>query len=143
MVDFHDYARRSELHWSLATGHLGLVTQLPETLGAVVPSKTYGIMAAGRPVLYVGPRDSTTARMLERYECGWQIDPGDATAMVRLLERLERDRGLVQTAGANARSAFEQHYDKRIGTSKILSILGLTERHRLSAPQVMAANSTA
>ena len=44
---------------------MGLVTQIPETLGAVVPSKTYGIMAAGRPVLYVGPRDATPARILE------------------------------------------------------------------------------
>ena len=56
---------RSELGRSLAEGHVGLVTQIPETVGAVVPSKTYGIMAAGRPVLYVGPQGATPARILE------------------------------------------------------------------------------
>ena len=138
-VEFRDYAPASELCSSLAVGHLGLVTQLPETLGAVVPSKTYGIMAAGRPVLYVGPRESTTAGMLERYECGWQINPGDASAMIRLLERLDRDRDLLRTAGANARSAFEKHYDKCLGTGRMLSILGLSETPRIPVAQVMTA----
>jgi glycosyltransferase involved in cell wall biosynthesis len=138
-VEFHDYATRSELGSSLASGHLGLVTQLPETLGAVVPCKTYGIMAAGRPVLYVGPRESTIARMLARYECGWHINPGDASAMIGLLERLDRDRDLLRTVGANARSAFEKHYDKRIGTSRILSILGLSEKPRIPAVHVVTA----
>ena len=55
-AEFRSYASRSELGRSLAEGHVGLVTQMPETIGAVVPSKTYGIMAAGRPMLYVGPR---------------------------------------------------------------------------------------
>lgn len=142
-ADFRNYATRAELGSSLATGHLGLVTQVPETLGAVVPSKTYGIMAAGRPVVYVGPRESTTARMLERHECGWQVDPGDSSAMIRLLERLERDRDLLETAGANARSAFEQHYDKPIGTRRILSILGLTETPTLSALPIVTAASSA
>ena len=77
--------------------------------------------------------------MLERYECGWQITPGDASAMIRLLERLDRDRELLRTAGANARLAFERHYDKRIGTSRILSILGLSETPRIPAAHVVTA----
>ena len=80
---------------------MGLVTQIPETVGAVVPSKIYGIMAAGRPVLYVGPQGSTPARIIERHECGWRIEPGDTAGMVRLLKRLEQDRGLVREAGSS------------------------------------------
>jgi colanic acid biosynthesis glycosyl transferase WcaI len=142
-VEFREYARTSQLSSSLAVGHIGLVTQLPETLGAVVPSKTYGIMAAGRPVLYVGPRDSATARMLEHHDCGWQVDPGDATAMIRLLERLERNRDLLRVAGANARSAFEKHYDKPFGTTRILSILGLAETPGSPTLPIMTATLSA
>ena len=76
-AEFRSYARRSELSRSLAEGHVGLVTQIPETKGAVVPSKSYGIMAAGRPVLYVGPQGATPASLIERHECGWRIEPGD------------------------------------------------------------------
>jgi colanic acid biosynthesis glycosyl transferase WcaI len=141
-VEFRDYACRSELGLSLGIGHIGLVTQLPQTVGAVVPSKTYGIMAAGRPVLYVGPRNAATARMLDRHQCGWQVDPGDAPTMIRLLERLERDRDLLQAAGANARSTFHKYYDRPTGTSRILSILGLTETPRISAAHVMTASAS-
>ena len=132
-AEFRPYATRSELGPSLADGHVGLVTQIPETLGAVVPSKTYGIMAAGRPVLYIGPLGSTPARILESHGCGWRIEPGDAAGMVLLLKRLERDRGLVREAGALARRTFEKFYDRPIGVARILSILGVSETPKASA----------
>jgi len=119
-AEFRPYATRSELGQSLAEAHVGLVTQIPETVGSVVPSKTYGIMAAGRPVLYVGPRSSTPARVLEWHRCGWRIEPGDASGIVRLLEQLERDRDLVREAGGRARRAFEKYYDRPIGVGRIL-----------------------
>jgi glycosyltransferase involved in cell wall biosynthesis len=126
-AEFRPYARRSELGRSLAEGHVGLVTQIPETMGAVVPSKTYGIMAAGRPLLYIGPQGATPARVLEVHRCGWRVEPGDATGLVRLLERLEQDRSLVREAGVRARRAFEKYHDKPIGVARILSILGVSE----------------
>ena len=126
-AEFRAYASRSELSRSFAEGHVGLVTQIPETEGSVVPSKSYGIMAAGRPMLYVGPRSATPARLLARHNFGWRIEPGNPDAMVRLLHRLEQDRGLVREAGARARIAFEQYYDRPIGAGRILSILGLSE----------------
>ncbi|MGH9547249.1 MAG: glycosyltransferase family 4 protein [Terriglobales bacterium] len=132
-AEFRPYATRSGLGPSLAEGHVGLVTQIPETLGAVVPSKTYGIMAAGRPVLYVGPHGSTPARILESHGCGWRIEPGDAAGMVRLLRRLDEDRNLVREAGARARRAFEKFYDRPIGVARILSILGVSETPKASA----------
>src|SRR3984957_9029475 len=50
-AEFRPYEKRSEFGRSLAEGHVGLVTQIPGTIGAVVPSKTYGIMAALRPAV--------------------------------------------------------------------------------------------
>src|ERR1700722_595061 len=139
-AEFRSYASRSELNRSLAEGHVGLVTQIPATEGSVVPSKSYGIMAAGRPMLYVGPPGATPARLVERHECGWIIEPGDVESMVRLLNRLEQDRGLVREAGAQARQAFERYYDRPIGVARILSILGLLEAPR-SVPARAAASS--
>ena len=139
-AEFRSYASRSELGQSLTEGHLGLITQIPETIGAVVPSKTYGIMAAGRPVLYIGPQGATPALVLEEHRCGWRIEPGDTAGLVRLLERLEQDRGLVREAGARARRAFERYYDKPIGVARILSILGISETSRpTSAPAIISA----
>jgi len=140
-AEFRPSASRSELSRSLAEGHVGLVTQIADTAGAIVPSKTYGIMAAGRPILYVGPESATPARVLERHGCGWRIEPGDVAGMVRLLKRLEQDRGLVREAGAQARRAFEKYYDRPIGVARILSILGLSETPR-PTPASCVAEST-
>lgn len=139
-AEFRPYASRSDLSRSFAEGHVGLVTQIPETEGSVVPSKSYGIMAAGRPMLYIGPRAATPARLLDRHDCGWRIEPGNPDGMVRLLRRLEQDRGLLREAGARARSAFEQYYDRPIGVGRILSILGLVETP-CSTPVCITASS--
>jgi colanic acid biosynthesis glycosyl transferase WcaI len=130
---FRPYSSRAELGASLADGHLGLVTQLPQTCGSIVPSKTYGIMAAGRPVLYIGPREATPARIIERFQCGWQVNPGDSAALASLLERLSSERHLIFEAGARARQAFEKYYDRPIAAARIVKILGL-ETPAVGAP---------
>jgi glycosyltransferase involved in cell wall biosynthesis len=82
-------------------------------------------MAAGRPILYVGPHDTTPAQNIRRYDCGWRIDPGDIEGLVHLLEWLQADREAVRDAGRRSREAFEQHYDLPIGVQRIINILGL------------------
>jgi glycosyltransferase involved in cell wall biosynthesis len=124
-VFFGPYCDRTDLGARLAQGHIGLVTQLPESLGSVVPSKTYGIMAAGRPVLFIGPKLATPGRIVEKHRCGWHIEPGDAGVLVQLLETLARRPELIHHAGARARQAFEQHYDRPIAVARLNAVLGL------------------
>ncbi|MBZ5618120.1 MAG: glycosyltransferase family 4 protein [Acidobacteriia bacterium] len=126
-VTFTGYRPRHELAESLGNCHIGLVTQKPVTLGSVVPSKTYGIMAAGRPILYIGPREATPAGIVGRFRCGWQIDPGDTANLILLLEHLAGNPGLIREAGARGREAFLQHYDLPIGVARICSILGVSQ----------------
>ena len=125
-VLFGPYCDRADLGARLAQGHIGLVTQRPESLGSVVPSKTYGIMAAGRPILFIGPRQATPARIIEKHGCGWQVEPGDVRGLVELLETLVRRPGLIHEAGATARQAFEQYYDRPIAVARLCETLGLT-----------------
>jgi colanic acid biosynthesis glycosyl transferase WcaI len=140
-VEFRPYEGRSGLSQSLAEGHVGLVTQLPRTVGSVVPSKMYGIMAAGRPMLYVGPENATPSFVLQRHECGWRVEPGDVAGMVQLLKRLEKDRSLVREAGARARRAFDDHYDRPIGVARVLSILGLSVTSRTARVSCVAESA--
>jgi glycosyltransferase involved in cell wall biosynthesis len=125
-ASFVGYRPYGDLAQGLGDCHVGLVTQKPATLGSVVPSKTYGLMAAGRPILYIGPREATPALIIGRFRCGWQIDPGDTDALITLLEFLAGNPALVVEAGARGRNAFLQHYDLPIGVARICSILGVT-----------------
>lgn len=131
-TEFRPYCGRAELSQSLSAGHLGLVTQRPETAGSVVPSKVYGIMAAGRPILYIGTRRATPARIIERFACGWHVEAGDSEYLVALLNRLADRPEEIYAAGVRARQAFLENYDRPLGVERIISILGLSEVPELS-----------
>jgi glycosyltransferase involved in cell wall biosynthesis len=122
-VEFKEYCERAILGRSLSDGHLSLVTQLPATLGSVVPSKIYGIMAAGRPLLYIGPDHSTPAGHIRCFDSGWHILPGDVDGLEQLLHHLNENRHLLAEAGARARTAFDQSFDRPIGIARMLEIL--------------------
>jgi glycosyltransferase involved in cell wall biosynthesis len=122
-VDFQPYCKRADLGKGIAKGHLGLVTQLPETLGSIVPSKIYGIMAAGRPLLFVGPAESTPARHIRKFCCGWHIQPGDVDGLEYLLIQLRDNRHLLYEAGNRARQAFESEFDSSIGLRAIKNVI--------------------
>jgi glycosyltransferase involved in cell wall biosynthesis len=117
------YRDPSEMSRCFAACHVGLVTQDPATLGMLVPSKLYTILAAGRPVIFVGPKESTAARIIERFQCGWQIETGNSPGLIALLKVLIANPELAVAAGRRARSAFMDHYDRPIGTTRVLRII--------------------
>lgn len=129
---FESYRDASALSEHLGSCDIGLVTQNPATLGCVVPSKTYALMAAARPILFIGPRESTPALNIERFRCGWQIDPGDVNALVDLLNLLATEPELVREAGRRAYAAFREHYDLPQGVARIARILE-AERNPVTA----------
>jgi colanic acid biosynthesis glycosyl transferase WcaI len=126
-VSFRSYVPWDQLGASLAEGHIGLVTQNPTTLGAVVPSKTYGVMAAGRPVLYIGPAAATPARVVRRFDCGWQFECGDVDGVVGLLEQLVKHPEQIREKSERGHRAFGDHYDMPAGVAQICRVLGLEQ----------------
>jgi glycosyltransferase involved in cell wall biosynthesis len=125
---FFDYCSPAELSAGpLGAASIGLVTQKPACLGTVVPSKIFPLMAAGRPVLFIGPWDSTPGLIIERFGCGWQIDAGNAASLTALLKRLAANRSEVQAAGGRAREAFLAHFNRSDGVARICGILGAGE----------------
>ena len=73
-VFFHGPYFRSQQNEVLADCHIALVTLQEEMYGLGVPSKTYNILAAGRPVLFLGPEGSEIDRLVKDEGvgyCGW------------------------------------------------------------------------
>jgi glycosyltransferase involved in cell wall biosynthesis len=137
-VSFQSYCPRTRLAESLSEIDIGLVTQRPASAGSVVPSKVYGLMAAGRPIVYIGPRTTTPFWIVERFHCGWQIDCGDGPGLVALLNELEAQPGMVRAAGARAREAFLENYDLPRGVTRFCSLLGARRAASDFTPQQVA-----
>jgi colanic acid biosynthesis glycosyl transferase WcaI len=127
-AEFRSYSQIQDLSESLGACDIGLITQRESCLGAVVPSKLYGLLAAGRPVLFIGPANSTITDILKRFKCGWQIDNGDAAGLVSLLELLVTHPAQLQAAGKAARKAFEGNYDLPLGVARICSLVGASAK---------------
>jgi glycosyltransferase involved in cell wall biosynthesis len=112
-VVFKDYQDRALLCESLNTVDAHLVTLRPELEGLIVPSKVYGCMAAGRPVIFIGAADGEVGTLLRKHHCGIVIGPDDATGLADCIEALAHDPGWASELGLRARQAFERHFDVR------------------------------
>lgn len=128
-VRFLDYLPRERLAFSLSAASVSLVTEDPEVEGLLVPSKTYGILASGRPLFFVGSPDSDVARIVAEADCGVIVSPEDGSGLVRALVSLRGDPSRLAAMGTNARRAAEANYDRRRATERWADLaLAVAER---------------
>lgn len=122
-VQFRPYQDRAALSFSLGVGDVHLVSQRPEVEGYVLPSKLYGILAAGRPVVFVGDVESEIGSMVRHEGIGVAVSQGDAEALVDQLLRLQRDAPCRHAMGARARTLLCERYDKKFAFAAWLALL--------------------
>ena len=101
---------RTALPASLRAADAHLVTLLPAYRRLVYPSKLAGVLAAGRPVLFVGPAEGEIARLMKQAACGAAFVPGDAAGLAEGILKLTQDAALRQSQSAQARVLYEQAF---------------------------------
>lgn len=127
-IEMRPFVPRDKLSEGLAAGDIGVVTQQTSACGSVVPSKAYGILAAQRPLLFIGPASAQPARLIRRHGCGWHFETGDVAGVTQLLRHLAANRQLVTEAGMKARNALVRFYDLPQSVDRIGDILGAAPR---------------
>lgn len=116
-VMFKPLQPRERLAECLAVPDVHLVTLLPEMEPYIVPSKFYGIAAAGRPTLFVGDTDGEIARVLDSAGCGAAFAIGDVDGMVRVVRELAGSATLRREWGDNARRVYDERFSEARGIS--------------------------
>jgi glycosyltransferase involved in cell wall biosynthesis len=114
---------RGVLSDSLAAGDLHLITLKRGVPGLLVPSKIYGILAAGRPTLYVGPPEGEVFEILCSGRCGAQIDNGQVDALVSSIQTYRSDPARCAEEGRRARCLFEQQFTKSRAMAQFRAVL--------------------
>ena len=105
---------RESLSDSLAAADVHWVSLLPELEGLIVPSKFYGILAAARPVIFIGDADGELARHIRKCAGGTTIGIGQSAQLARLLCAWRCDPLLLERMGeAGARYYRERHLARR------------------------------
>jgi colanic acid biosynthesis glycosyl transferase WcaI len=110
-VRFQPYQPRDRLSASLSVPDMHLITLRPDLEGFVVPSKYYGIAAAGRPAIFIGDPDGEIGRILIATGTGLVVAEGDGAALAGAIAALADDRHSADEMGRRARALFEEKYD--------------------------------
>ena len=100
---FLPYQPRDTLDDSLAAADVHLVSLLPTLEGLILPSKVYGILAAARPVIFIGDADGDIARVIHRAQCGHSIAVGDSKALADCLRSMAPQQELRALMGSRGR----------------------------------------
>jgi glycosyltransferase involved in cell wall biosynthesis len=109
---FLPYQPREKLGLSLTVPDVHLISLKPDLEGLIVPSKFYGIAAAGRPTIHIGDPGGEIPRLLKEHGCGMAVQSGNVHELVLLIRRLEHSRDEVRKMGDRARAMFDRCFAK-------------------------------
>ncbi|MGH6862919.1 MAG: hypothetical protein ACRECN_01380, partial [Methylocella sp.] len=104
---------RSRLKYSLSLPDVHWLSLLPDFEGLIVPSKFYGIAAAGRPVISITAKDGEIARLVTNAHCGFVIEPGVSSELASCIMLLRNDRTICEVMGKNARALLDERFSTR------------------------------
>jgi glycosyltransferase involved in cell wall biosynthesis len=104
-VRFLPFQPVERLAESLSAGDLHVVTMRAETEGLVVPSKLYGVLAAGRPAVFLGAETSEAARVLRAHDCGTVLPQPTGKAVADAVRGWRSDPARRNQAGERAAAA--------------------------------------
>jgi glycosyltransferase involved in cell wall biosynthesis len=122
-LQIRPYQPRERLAETLGVADVHLVSLNPKLEGLIVPSKFYGIAAAGRPTIFIGAADGEIARLIDESGCGFTVAPGDGKGLADRILRLASDPELCARLGARARAAFEARWDESIALQQWEEVL--------------------
>lgn len=108
-VSFIPSQPREDLAAFLGAADVHLVTVHPQLSGLVVPSKFYGIMTAGRPSVYIGPKESEVAIVLRESGAGVALRNSDGVGVASVLRDLKADRARLAEMREKARRVAQDY----------------------------------
>ena len=119
-VHFAPYQEKSKLAYSLNMADVHFVVNAKGIKGVSVPSKLYGVMAAGKPVLGILEEGTEARYIIEEAKCGLSVTPGDYEAIEKLIAHFIDTRGSEEQKqmGQSGREFLAQYLTKEISIEK-------------------------
>ena len=82
------YQPRERLRETLSAGDIHLISLDAKVQGFIVPSKLAGILAVGRPVVFLGSEQNSIAAAILQGQCGHVIPEGDVSQLEEIIEEV-------------------------------------------------------
>lgn len=119
-VVFIPYQKKEELIYSLNAGDVHFVQNAKGIKGVSVPSKLYGVMAVGKPVLGILDKGSEARLIVEESKCGRCVEPENYQAIEQLIRYFidQKDSDEVVQMGTNGREFLVKNFTKDVSLQK-------------------------
>ena len=117
-VTFIPYQDKADLIYSLNAADIHWVVNAKGIKGVSVPSKLYGVMAAGKPVLGVLDEGSEARLIVEDCNCGVCIEPGNYKEISNNIEYILNNKEEIRALGLNGRQYLETNLTKEVSINK-------------------------
>jgi glycosyltransferase involved in cell wall biosynthesis len=115
---FQPYQARTLLSYSLGAADAHWVSLDPRLEGLMVPSKFYGIAAAGKPIVVIGDPNGELAQLVRRNDCGFAIARGDSEALTAALRQLLDAPQTISEMGNRARKMLDADFTRNQGLAR-------------------------
>ncbi|MEL7111012.1 MAG: glycosyltransferase family 4 protein [Pseudomonadota bacterium] len=112
------YMPREALPDSLSLPNLHWASLIPSLEGYIVPSKVYGVAAAGRPLLMIGDPNGEISRMIAHFDFGLNVPCGDSRGASDVILNLYSDKARLRALGANARAFIEGNASRKLAQKR-------------------------
>ena len=123
-VTFHGAYFRFQQQEVINSCDIALVTLTKGMFGLGVPSKTYNIMAAGKPILYIGDSQSEIGLLVKEKSIGYVYAPEDKLGILAFLDNLTQERLFeLREMGMRARNVAEKEYAKEFIMEKFVNAI--------------------
>jgi colanic acid biosynthesis glycosyl transferase WcaI len=122
-VTFLPYQPRDLLPQTLSAADVHFVGLARGLSGFVVPSRLYGILAVGRPVVAAADADSETARLVQELGCGLVVPPGRPELLARTLRELVSGIHDLEVMGSRGREYVETQADREVAVGRYRELL--------------------
>jgi len=122
-VSFHGYQPREVLSQSLSSADIHFVGLARGLSGFVVPSRLYGILAAGRPVLAAAEDDSETAQLVREAGCGIVLPPGRPGVLADAIRSAAGGEHDLEEMGRRGRAWVEANADRGVAIGRYRALL--------------------
>lgn len=122
-VVFAPYQPREMLSQSLSTASVHVVGLARGLAGYVVPSRLYGVMAAGRPVIVAADGESETAQLVRRVGAGVVVPPGRPELLAAAIRDAHCGALDLAEMGDRARAYVTDAADTRRTVEKYAALL--------------------
>ena len=117
-VTFIPYQDKADLVYSLNSADIHWVVNAKGIKGVSVPSKLYGVMAAGKSVLGVLDEGSEARLIVDECNCGVCTEPSNYDEIYNKIEYILNNKEKVKSLGQNGRKYLEKNLTKEVSINK-------------------------